>query len=89
MRADLKCGKGSSWIDIALTEVMAVWSVLLQLCVLLLGPVASFDDQKVEEDLYIMHLPDGRTAAHFQFSVTWDVHPLMFTRDFKGTPISA
>lgn len=46
--------------------------------------VASRSDQVVEEELFIVHLPDARTLAHFQFSVTWDMHPLVLAQDFKG-----
>lgn len=53
------------------------WLPLL-LCI---GTATSLSDQVVKEDLFIMDLPDARTLAHFQFSVTW---PLLLAQDFKG-----
>lgn len=41
-------------------------------------------DQVLKEDLFITHLPDSRTLAHFEFSVTWSVHPLTLAEGFKG-----
>jgi hypothetical protein len=65
---------------------MVVWWVLLS--VLLLGSEASFEDQTLREDLFIKHLPDARVMAHFEFSVTWDVHPLIFAGDSRGKEIA-
>ena len=46
--------------------------------------LASRSDQTVKEDLSIVHLPDARTMAHFQFSVTWEIHPIVLAQGFKG-----
>lgn len=54
---------------------------------LFLGTSTLGADQAVREDLYIKHLPDARTVGHFQFSVTWDTHPLTFAQDFKGESV--
>ncbi len=45
---------------------------------------SSHNDQVVEEDLSIVHLSDARTMAHFQFTTTWDLHPLTLPQKFKG-----
>lgn len=58
---------------------------LFSLLVLFLDlTLASHSGQVVEEELFIVHLPDGRTMTHFQFSVQWDMHPLILVQDFKG-----
>ena len=60
-------------------------TVQVSLLVLALNLVsASLSGQRVEEELFIVHLPDARTMAHFQFSVTWNIHPLVLAEDFKG-----
>lgn len=52
--------------------------------VILLGVASSYNDQTVDEDLYITHLPDARTLAHFVFRIQWDIHPLLFSEPFQG-----
>ena len=40
--------------------------------------------QRAEEDLSVVHLPDARTVAHFEFTTTWDLHPLALVKKFQG-----
>lgn len=58
---------------------MAIWLVFSSLLV----SAASLSGQNVEENLFITHLPDARIMGHFQFSATWDSHPLKFADDYK------
>ena len=59
--------------------------LVLAFLVLALGvTLGSCSGQAVEEELFIVHLPDSRTMAHFQFSITWDMHPLILAQNFKG-----
>ena len=61
---------------------MAAW--YFSVCVSLLVVVTSQGNQLAEEGLSILHLPDARTVAHFQFTTTWDLHPMTLAQEFKG-----
>lgn len=63
---------------------MAIMKKILLWLVPTMVLAASSSGQKLEEDLFITHLPDARVMAHFTFTATWDLHPLMFAQDFKG-----
>ena len=63
--------------------MVSISPTILFLTVLLVA-TSSLNDQVVKEDLFITHLPDARIAAHFEFSATWDIHPLILAQDFKG-----
>ena len=51
---------------------------------LLLRGTLSFDEQLVEEDVFISHLPDAHVMAHFEFKTTWRIHPKLFPQRNKG-----
>ena len=42
--------------------------------------------QRYSEELFLKHLPDGRVSATFQFTTTWDVHPLDISQPSNGEP---
>jgi len=42
--------------------------------------------QRYSEELFLKHLPDGRVSATFQFTTTWDVHPLDLSQTSNGEP---
>ena len=59
-----------------------------QLLLLLLSCLAACyqcrDDQQYSEKLFLKLLPDRRASASFEFSTSWDVHPLDFSNPGNG-----
>jgi len=51
---------------------------------LLLGGTLSYDEQLVEEDLFISHLPDAHVMAHLEFKTSWRIHPRLFPQRNRG-----
>ena len=59
-------------------------TVFLCLCGLLAAAKKHEREQDFTELLFLKHLPDGRVLASFEFTTTWDIHPLTFTQPHTG-----
>ena len=66
------------------SDVISSAAVLLCLCVLLSAAQKHEREQDFAEQLFLKHLPDGRVLASFEFTTTWDIHPLTFTQPHAG-----
>ena len=67
---------------------MEKYSYVAFLCVYMLlvsRRCLSYEEQTVEEDVYITHLPDARVMAHFEFKTAWNIHPLIFAQKTGGS----
>ena len=75
---------------IILKEAHRIKMALSQLTLLTLSFLVLGSDcrrsQRYSEELFLKHLPDGRVSAIFQFTTTWDVHPLDISRPSNGKP---